>query len=217
MDAIGTQLAFVTPANATRWQRRLVFSPVARIVSFVVTMIAAGFLLGSLLHLLGWTAKDADPALRALAMLLEQVLPALIAYLALVRGVERRPVAELSLRRLPAQGGLGLLIGIALMSITVAALWLLGVSAPHAQQNLVAQGKALYEDGCSSCHGLDARGITGRAPSLRGVGTRGRLLHDASVADTAALLDHEREGGHRFARDLAAEDRAALLGFLTAL
>jgi len=126
MDAIGTQLAFATPANATRWQRRLVFSPVARIVSFVVTMIAAGFLLGSLLHLLGWTAKDADPALRALAMLLEQVLPALIAYLALVRGVERRPVAELSLRRLPAQGGLGLLIGIALMSITVAALWLLG-------------------------------------------------------------------------------------------
>jgi ubiquinol-cytochrome c reductase cytochrome c subunit len=58
----------------------------------------------------------------------------------------------------------------ALAALFCAALWLVGVSAPRAQQNLVAQGRALYEDGCSSCHGLDARGIPGRAPSLRGVG-----------------------------------------------
>jgi ubiquinol-cytochrome c reductase cytochrome c subunit len=58
----------------------------------------------------------------------------------------------------------------ALAAFLLAALWLVGVSAPRAQQNLVAQGRALYEDGCSSCHGLDARGIAGRAPSLRGVG-----------------------------------------------
>jgi ubiquinol-cytochrome c reductase cytochrome c subunit len=41
---------------------------------------------------------------------------------------------------------------------------------PAPDSRLVAQGRALYEDGCSSCHGLDARGIPGRAPSLRGVG-----------------------------------------------
>jgi ubiquinol-cytochrome c reductase cytochrome c subunit len=35
---------------------------------------------------------------------------------------------------------------------------------------LVAQGRRLFVDACSSCHGEDARGIRGRAPSLRGVG-----------------------------------------------
>ncbi|HEY6761804.1 MAG TPA: c-type cytochrome [Baekduia sp.] len=33
-----------------------------------------------------------------------------------------------------------------------------------------ANGRELYVSGCSSCHGLDARGINGRAPNLRGVG-----------------------------------------------
>ncbi|MGO4702346.1 CPBP family intramembrane glutamic endopeptidase [Dyella sp. 2RAB6] len=125
MDA-DYRLAFATPANATRWQRRLVFSPLGRIVNFIVTMVAVSFLLGALIHVLGWHAKDADPALYALAEALERMVPAVVAYVALVRGVERRPVAELALRRLPTQGGLGLLVGIGLMSITVAALWLLG-------------------------------------------------------------------------------------------
>lgn len=35
---------------------------------------------------------------------------------------------------------------------------------------LVAQGKALFESSCASCHGSSAHGIPGRAPSLRGVG-----------------------------------------------
>ncbi|WP_346949474.1 type II CAAX endopeptidase family protein [Dyella sp.] len=125
MDA-NSQLAFVPPAHATVWQRRLVFSPLGRIVNFVVTMIAAGFVVGSVFHVLGWNAKDADPLLRAVAEMIGRLLPALVAYLILVRGVESRPVAELSLRRLPAQGGLGLAIGIGLMSLTVAVLWLLG-------------------------------------------------------------------------------------------
>lgn len=43
-----------------------------------------------------------------------------------------------------------------------------GVEAPDSA--LVAQGRRLFADGCSSCHGEDARGISGRAPSLRGVG-----------------------------------------------
>jgi membrane protease YdiL (CAAX protease family) len=125
MDAY-PQLAFVTPAHATVWQRRLVFSPLGRIVNFVVTMIAASFVTGAAFHLLGWNAKDADPVLHAVAELIERLVPALVAYLILVRGVERRPVAELSLRRLPAQGGFGLAIGIGLMSLTVAVLGLLG-------------------------------------------------------------------------------------------
>jgi ubiquinol-cytochrome c reductase cytochrome c subunit len=35
---------------------------------------------------------------------------------------------------------------------------------------LVNQGRALFEEGCSSCHGFDARGIPGQGPSLRGAG-----------------------------------------------
>ncbi|HSD76628.1 MAG TPA: c-type cytochrome [Solirubrobacteraceae bacterium] len=31
-------------------------------------------------------------------------------------------------------------------------------------------GRALFVDGCSTCHGMDARGIPGRAPSLVGAG-----------------------------------------------
>ena len=35
---------------------------------------------------------------------------------------------------------------------------------------LIAEGRRLFLSGCSSCHGDDARGIPGTAPSLRGVG-----------------------------------------------
>jgi ubiquinol-cytochrome c reductase cytochrome c subunit len=41
-----------------------------------------------------------------------------------------------------------------------------GAGAPPA----AAQGRALYADGCSSCHGIALRGVPGRGPSLRGVG-----------------------------------------------
>ena len=35
----------------------------------------------------------------------------------------------------------------------------------------VANGKALFAAGCASCHGLSGQGVTGRAPSLIGVGS----------------------------------------------
>ena len=34
----------------------------------------------------------------------------------------------------------------------------------------VERGARLFVDGCSSCHGFDARGVPGRAPSLHGAG-----------------------------------------------
>jgi ubiquinol-cytochrome c reductase cytochrome c subunit len=43
-------------------------------------------------------------------------------------------------------------------------------AGPSAAQGLVQQGRALYLAGCSSCHGTDARGIRGRAPTLYGAG-----------------------------------------------
>ncbi len=56
-----------------------------------------------------------------------------------------------------------------------------------------------------------------RVPSLRGVGTRGPLLHDGSVPSLDALLDPHRAGGHRYGLDLSPDDRDALLAVLRAL
>ncbi|HUA11828.1 MAG TPA: c-type cytochrome [Solirubrobacteraceae bacterium] len=36
--------------------------------------------------------------------------------------------------------------------------------------SLVQQGHSLFESSCASCHGISAQGISGRAPSLHGVG-----------------------------------------------
>ena len=45
-----------------------------------------------------------------------------------------------------------------------------GGRPPPADRQEIARGRQLFLEGCSSCHGLDARGIGGTAPSLRGVG-----------------------------------------------
>jgi ubiquinol-cytochrome c reductase cytochrome c subunit len=39
-----------------------------------------------------------------------------------------------------------------------------------AERGLIARGRSLFADGCSSCHGVDARGIRNLAPSLYGAG-----------------------------------------------
>jgi ubiquinol-cytochrome c reductase cytochrome c subunit len=52
-----------------------------------------------------------------------------------------------------------------------AAVVLLAPQGGSAQdQELARQGRQLFVEGCSSCHGLDAKGITGVGPSLVGVG-----------------------------------------------
>jgi hypothetical protein len=120
--------------------------------------------------------------------------------------------------------------------------------------DLSRPGASIFASKCASCHtlpglsgtpvALDAIGTdptlgrsaergTGayRVPSLHGVGTRGPLLHDGTVASLDVMFDPARVGsdfsgklhgtgaipGHRFGLDLAAADRAALLEFLQAL
>jgi ubiquinol-cytochrome c reductase cytochrome c subunit len=43
-------------------------------------------------------------------------------------------------------------------------------AARGASRALIAAGHALFLESCASCHGLQAQGIPGRAPSLHGVG-----------------------------------------------
>jgi cytochrome c5 len=117
-----------------------------------------------------------------------------------------------------------------------------------------SRGGWLFASRCSGCHG--GPGLTGepvplarigtdptlgnsadrgtgtyRVPSLRGVGTRGQLLHDGTLPSLAAMFDPSRDTssfaarlhgaggvpGHPFGLDLDASDRAALLGFLGSL
>ena len=44
------------------------------------------------------------------------------------------------------------------------------VQKPPADSVLVQQGRRLYEQGCSDCHGFEANGIAAVAPDLHGVG-----------------------------------------------
>ncbi|GAA0889872.1 CPBP family intramembrane glutamic endopeptidase [Rhodanobacter soli] len=119
-------IAFTTPPAAPRWKRWLLFSPLARIVIFVLLFMALSFASGALLRPLGWLGKDAPATLHALAQFLMRAVPALLAYLLLVRFVERRAVTELAPRKLLPDGALGTLAGLLLFSAIVGVLYLLG-------------------------------------------------------------------------------------------
>jgi cytochrome c5 len=116
------------------------------------------------------------------------------------------------------------------------------------------RGAELFDQSCAGCHARPAltgapvplsvigtdptlgrsadRGTgTYRVPSLHGVGTRGPLLHDASISSIAALFDPARPHagfasrlggttgvpGHLYGLELSAPERAALIGYLEAL
>lgn len=117
------RLAFVTPADAPAWQRWAVFSPLARIVFFIVTFAVLSFAVGLGARAAGVAKAAMDGPLWQLVF--RAFLP-LIAYLVLVKSIERRRLRELDLRRLLPDGPLGLAAGAALFSAVVGVLWLLG-------------------------------------------------------------------------------------------
>lgn len=69
-------------------------------------------------------------------------------------------------RRLPA------VVYLVLALVATAGAWALFAPTSHASGNdtVIAQGKRLFAQGCSSCHGVSGQGVQGRAPSLVGVG-----------------------------------------------
>lgn len=131
-----TNIAFTTPPQSNAWLRWLVFSPVARIVMFLVGMLILGGILGFVA--LALLAVAHDIPMSQLAQFAQahkmnpwmyyagQVLPTVVIYYLIVRLVERRRVNELALRDLPGYGGAGLLLGVVLFSSVVGVLWLAG-------------------------------------------------------------------------------------------
>jgi ubiquinol-cytochrome c reductase cytochrome c subunit len=73
-------------------------------------------------------------------------------------------------RRRPVAGYAALLLGLDVVGLLYGALTRTGAqAAPTTAQQDIANGQALFEATCSSCHGLDAQG-TDQAPSLIGAG-----------------------------------------------
>jgi mono/diheme cytochrome c family protein len=103
----------------------------------------------------------------------------------------------------------------------------------HGSPGFTGEPVALSVIGTDPTLGRSADRGTGayRVPSLRGVGTRGPLLHDASVSSIESLFDPTRPyagfasrlggtagvSGHLYGLGLAAADRAALVSYLDAL
>jgi ubiquinol-cytochrome c reductase cytochrome c subunit len=76
-------------------------------------------------------------------------------------------------------------------------------------------GAALYDDGCVSCHGPDARGVPGRAPSLRGVGAAALDFYLAT--GRMPLSDPTIEPPRTEPPLYGAAQRHALIAYLTQL
>jgi ubiquinol-cytochrome c reductase cytochrome c subunit len=96
-------------------------------------------------------------------------------------------------RRHPAAGYAAVAAGLVAAGALYSTLSAGGASAaaPPANATQVAQGKSLFVQSCSSCHGLDAQG-TSQAPSLIGAG--------------AAAVNFQMSTGRMPAKDLAAEN-----------
>jgi len=120
------QIAFTTPASATPWQRWMVFSPMGRIVFFAALYFVLFKLTSASVGATGLMSAGAPALSRATGILLMQLIPAVLAYVVLVKAIERRPMRELAARDVPTLGVAGLLLGALLISVVVLVLWLAG-------------------------------------------------------------------------------------------
>ncbi|MFT6397601.1 MAG: mono/diheme cytochrome c family protein [Bradymonadia bacterium] len=128
--------------------------------------------------------------------------------------------------------------------VSFAIAWYLwNLEAPAVNTTGDERGAEFFAQNCSTCHRVDgstsapvpleligtddavgisdARGTgTWRVPSLWGVSTRSQLLHTASVSSVEQLLDPARLAatpGHVFGTHLNAEERAALVVFVSTI
>lgn len=126
MFVTGPQVAFATPAGTSGWQRWALYSPMARLVLFVLLFIPGVLLMQVLMRALGWTSHG-TPLQAGLGQMFGRIVPALTAYLVVTCLVERRSPTELFSRTSLQRAAVGFLAGATLFSAIVGVLWLLGV------------------------------------------------------------------------------------------
>ena len=175
-------LAYRPPADAPKWRRRLVYSPLARILVFVLLTIAIGFPLHLLLRLAGWVGPDAPRSLGIPGALLQYAIPSITAYLLLTRKLERRWPTELLRRRFVTDFALGALAGAAYITAVVAALWLAGAyEIADTRRDIQFAGSLLVTGlGAAIFEELLFRGVLFRIVE-EGLGTWAALLVSALV------------------------------------
>lgn len=108
------------PTTPSRLRRLLDFSLVRVVIALFATALAGGLTAQFLSDHTQGTLHAGWPSVGG-------AIAALLAYAAYVRLVERRPLSELGWRAAPAELGLGLAGGAALVALTVAGLALMGV------------------------------------------------------------------------------------------
>lgn len=174
--------AFRTPTDAPRWKRLVVYSPLARILFFVLVIGVLGVAVHLLLRLTGWLGPDVPRPRNIAGALLQYVIPSVAAYLLLTRGVERRWPGELLRPRLVSEFVLGALAGAAYISAVVAALWLAGgYEVVDVRRDIQFAGSLLVTGlGAAVFEELMFRGVLFRIVE-EGLGTWAALLASALV------------------------------------
>jgi hypothetical protein len=119
-------LAFITPPDAARWKRWLLYSALARIVIFVLFGAAIAALTLFVLKMTGLLGLYGHGLEAAAVDCLLRCIPTLGAYLLLLHGIEHRRLGEHEGRRFAPQVVKGMAIGVALISVVFATLWLAG-------------------------------------------------------------------------------------------
>ena len=113
------------PEGSPRWKRWLIFSPYARLVILVACVAIGDSLLLLCAHAAGLNVDTGTPLEHPYIILGSQLIP-VVAYVIVVRLIERRRAVELSVRAIPTLGIAGLAAGAGLMSAVVGILWLVG-------------------------------------------------------------------------------------------
>lgn len=120
-------LLFQTAPDAPRWKRWLLYSALARIVIFVALMALAVTAVTFAFGVVGFSPKESlAPGPRSILRFAVQAACAVIAYLILVRFIERRRPVELSLRPALRETAVGLAFGAILITSVIAVLWVAG-------------------------------------------------------------------------------------------
>jgi uncharacterized protein len=116
-----------TPVSGRSRLNRVIQFPLVRLFIALVAVYAA---LGLAAFVPGPSTQDVlggEVGFGVLPLLsLAAPLATILAYVAYVRVVERRPVTELAVSRAPVELGAGVLLGACYMSATVGIIWLLG-------------------------------------------------------------------------------------------